>query len=209
MCLNKLMPAAHRHSGSGPQHGSRRREWAMHSRTLPVALKLLQHKEALHRCTVRRPMALAHVWSRLSRERPPLQVLQDTRALMLNGFVLDELPGPLVVAAALQTRAAGGSVFFDPGQLRDQHHPEQEARTGRAPAACLQLPDIKKTQFPRFILMISHALQRHVSSHSEIQLCSGLKPAAFGAQDRAAGHCSRGSGVKRWTPSWTSRTWCS
>lgn len=44
-----------------------------------------------------------------------LQVLRDTRALMLNGFVLDELPGPLVVAAALQTRAAGGSVFFDPG----------------------------------------------------------------------------------------------
>ena len=34
---------------------------------------------------------------------------------MLNGFVLDELPGPLVVAAARQTRAAGGSVFFDPG----------------------------------------------------------------------------------------------
>jgi hypothetical protein len=42
-------------------------------------------------------------------------VLRDTRALMLNGFVLDELPGPLVVAAARQTRAAGGSVFFDPG----------------------------------------------------------------------------------------------
>jgi hypothetical protein len=46
---------------------------------------------------------------------PYAQVLRDTRALMLNGFVLDELPGPLVVAAALQTRAAGGSVFFDPG----------------------------------------------------------------------------------------------
>ena len=44
-----------------------------------------------------------------------LQVLADTRALMVNGFVLDELPGPLVVAAAQQTRRAGGSVFFDPG----------------------------------------------------------------------------------------------
>ena len=43
------------------------------------------------------------------------QVLADTRALMVNGFVLDELPGPLVVAAAQQTRRAGGSVFFDPG----------------------------------------------------------------------------------------------
>lgn len=44
-----------------------------------------------------------------------MQVLRNTRVLMLNGFVLDELPGPLVVAAARQTRAAGGSVFFDPG----------------------------------------------------------------------------------------------
>lgn len=43
------------------------------------------------------------------------QVLRNTRALMLNGFVLDELPGPLVVAAALQTRSGSGSVFFDPG----------------------------------------------------------------------------------------------
>lgn len=42
-------------------------------------------------------------------------MLADTRALMLNGFVLDELPGAVVVAAALATRAAGGSVFFDPG----------------------------------------------------------------------------------------------
>ena len=44
-----------------------------------------------------------------------MQVLHNTQALMLNGFVLDELPGPLVVAAARQTRTAGGSVFFDPG----------------------------------------------------------------------------------------------
>lgn len=44
-----------------------------------------------------------------------LQVLSETRALMLNGFVLDELPGPMVIQAAAATRAAGGAVFFDPG----------------------------------------------------------------------------------------------
>lgn len=37
---------------------------------------------------------------------------------MLNGFVLDELPGAVVVQAAAATRAAGGAVFFDPGMMR-------------------------------------------------------------------------------------------
>jgi hypothetical protein len=42
-------------------------------------------------------------------------MVSDSRALMLNGFVLDELPGPLVVKAAVATRDGGGAVFFDPG----------------------------------------------------------------------------------------------
>lgn len=44
-----------------------------------------------------------------------LKMVSDSRALMLNGFVLDELPGPLVVKAAVATRDGGGAVFFDPG----------------------------------------------------------------------------------------------
>ncbi len=44
-------------------------------------------------------------------------MLQDTEALFVNGFVFDEIPAAVVVAAAEQARQAGAAVFFDPGQL--------------------------------------------------------------------------------------------
>ena len=44
-----------------------------------------------------------------------LQVLKDTEALFINGFVLDEIPASEVVAAAQQAQRAGAAVFFDPG----------------------------------------------------------------------------------------------
>ena len=44
-----------------------------------------------------------------------LQILCDTRAVHLNGFVLDELPPELVVAMLSEARQAGAAVFFDPG----------------------------------------------------------------------------------------------
>ncbi len=58
-------------------------------------------------------------WPLLSfvRQLPPnvLQVLQNTEALFINGFVFDELPSEAVLAAATTARAAGAAVFFDPG----------------------------------------------------------------------------------------------
>lgn len=40
----------------------------------------------------------------------------------MNGFVFDEIPAPVVVAAAEQARAAGAAVFFDPGAQRGVIH---------------------------------------------------------------------------------------
>ena len=48
-----------------------------------------------------------------------LQVLEDTEALFINGFVLDEIPASVVVAAAQQAQRAGAAVFFDPGAHMD------------------------------------------------------------------------------------------
>lgn len=45
----------------------------------------------------------------------PTQMLQQTRALYLNGFVFDELEPTLVAAVARVARDAGAAVFFDPG----------------------------------------------------------------------------------------------
>jgi sugar/nucleoside kinase (ribokinase family) len=42
-------------------------------------------------------------------------VLDDTAALFINGFVFDEVPAEVVLAAAARARAAGAAVFFDPG----------------------------------------------------------------------------------------------
>ncbi|GAB4820018.1 hypothetical protein N2152v2_007064 [Parachlorella kessleri] len=43
------------------------------------------------------------------------QVLEDTEALFINGYILDEIPASVVVAAAQQAQSAGAAVFFDPG----------------------------------------------------------------------------------------------
>ena len=44
-----------------------------------------------------------------------MQLLRDTRAVLLNGFLFDELPAQVVLTAAATARAAGAAVFFDPG----------------------------------------------------------------------------------------------
>ncbi|EFN52458.1 hypothetical protein CHLNCDRAFT_138775 [Chlorella variabilis] len=43
------------------------------------------------------------------------QVLRNTEALFINGFVFDELPAGAVLQAARVAQAAGAAVFFDPG----------------------------------------------------------------------------------------------
>lgn len=43
------------------------------------------------------------------------QVLKETEALFINGFVFDEIPASVVVAAAEHAHQAGAAVFFDPG----------------------------------------------------------------------------------------------
>ena len=40
---------------------------------------------------------------------------RGTRAVMMNGFVFDELSAHLVRALASEARASGAAVFFDPG----------------------------------------------------------------------------------------------
>ena len=50
-------------------------------------------------------------------ELPPgvHQVLENTAALFVNGFVFDELDAAAVLGAARRASAAGAAVFFDPG----------------------------------------------------------------------------------------------
>jgi hypothetical protein len=45
-----------------------------------------------------------------------VQALQSTKAVFTNGFVFDELPLQMVVAAAQAASAAGAAVCFDPGE---------------------------------------------------------------------------------------------
>jgi hypothetical protein len=86
-----------------------------------------------------------------------MQVLRNTRALMLNGFVLDELPGPLVVAAARQTRAAGGSVFFDPG-------------AGPVVCSCADVDGAAPVRNRSFLCRCSQMpCQRQCASHATLQ----------------------------------------
>ena len=47
--------------------------------------------------------------------RVVMQMLQDTRALLINGFLFDELLAEVVLHAASTARSAGCAVFFDPG----------------------------------------------------------------------------------------------
>lgn len=44
-----------------------------------------------------------------------LQTLQSSHALFVNGFIFDELPGSIVMAAVGAARKAGAATFFDPG----------------------------------------------------------------------------------------------
>ena len=44
-----------------------------------------------------------------------LQMLRSTEALFVNGFIFDELPGPVVMSAVDAARKAGAATFFDPG----------------------------------------------------------------------------------------------
>ena len=46
---------------------------------------------------------------------PLLQTLQATHGLFVNGFIFDELPGSVVMAAVMAGRKAGAATFFDPG----------------------------------------------------------------------------------------------
>ena len=43
------------------------------------------------------------------------RVLDSTAALFVNGFVFDEVPAEIVLAAAKRAQRAGSAVFFDPG----------------------------------------------------------------------------------------------
>jgi hypothetical protein len=51
-----------------------------------------------------------------------VQAISSTRAVFTNGFVFDELPLPLVEAAAKAASQAGAAVCFDPGQWACRHH---------------------------------------------------------------------------------------
>lgn len=44
-----------------------------------------------------------------------MQMLQNTRVMLINGFLFDELPAHVVLAACKTARASGAAVFFDPG----------------------------------------------------------------------------------------------
>ena len=66
-------------------------------------------------------------------------LLEQTRALFVNGFVFDELPAAAVVAAARQARAAGAAVFFDPGPRAWTF---QEGERRAALGALLDLTDV-------------------------------------------------------------------
>ena len=44
-----------------------------------------------------------------------LQMLRSTEALFVNGFIFDELPGPVVMSAVNAARKAGAATFFDLG----------------------------------------------------------------------------------------------
>ena len=48
-----------------------------------------------------------------------VQALGSTKAVMLNGFVFDELSTDVVKALADCARTGGASVFFDPGKLHN------------------------------------------------------------------------------------------
>jgi len=43
------------------------------------------------------------------------EILDSTASLFINGFVFDEVPSEVVLAAAHQAQQAGAAVFFDPG----------------------------------------------------------------------------------------------
>ena len=43
------------------------------------------------------------------------QAMQDTHAVFLNGFLFDELPADMVLAALLKAKNNGAVVCFDPG----------------------------------------------------------------------------------------------
>ena len=42
-------------------------------------------------------------------------MLRNTRGLLINGFLFDELAPAVIMAAVAEARAAGAAVFFDPG----------------------------------------------------------------------------------------------
>ena len=44
-----------------------------------------------------------------------MQVLSRTKALFVNGFIFDEIPGRIVLSAVDSARKSGAATFFDPG----------------------------------------------------------------------------------------------
>ena len=44
-----------------------------------------------------------------------VQMLESTEALFVNGFIFDELPISVVMAAVEAARNGGAATFFDPG----------------------------------------------------------------------------------------------
>ena len=52
---------------------------------------------------------------RSSRACHGVQALRSTRALVINGFLFDELAPDVIMAAVATARNAGAAVFFDPG----------------------------------------------------------------------------------------------
>lgn len=44
-----------------------------------------------------------------------VQTLSQTEAIFINGFIFDEIPGRIVLAAVESGRKSGAATFFDPG----------------------------------------------------------------------------------------------
>ena len=61
------------------------------------------------------PMAFLPCDWRSSRACHGVQALRSTRALVINGFLFDELAPDVIMAAVATARNAGAAVFFDPG----------------------------------------------------------------------------------------------
>lgn len=68
-------------------------------------------------------------------------ILEDTAAVFVNGFVFDELPADIVIAAANHAAASGAAIFFDPGP-RSWTFCESGATRRKALESMLDISDV-------------------------------------------------------------------